>query len=159
MCVGEWLVDHRLPWQQPDRTLAVRSVSICVRKQQRTFGNLANHSSPITERSRSFATQMLTERTDGWWPDPVGPGTIFIKHLRENLKLGENFGIEWQQNQRTLEILIIILGCNRSNSVYVFINSFQKVYTLRKLKEISLFLVFYLRCFINVSWASIHKET
>jgi len=33
----------------------VRSVSICFRERPRTFGNLANHSSPITERSRSFA--------------------------------------------------------------------------------------------------------
>ena len=36
---------------------AVRSVSICVRERPQTFGNLANHSSPITERSRSFANK------------------------------------------------------------------------------------------------------
>jgi len=35
----------------------VRTVSICVRERPRTFSNLANHSSPITERSRSFANK------------------------------------------------------------------------------------------------------
>jgi len=35
----------------------VRSVSIFVRERPRTFGNLANHSSPISERSRSFANK------------------------------------------------------------------------------------------------------
>jgi len=29
---------------------------------------------------------------------------VFKKHLRENLKLRENFGIEWQQNQKTLQV-------------------------------------------------------
>jgi len=45
------------------------------------------------------------------------PGTIFMKHLRENLKLRENFGTELQQNQRTLPDLFIIVGC-KSNSVF-----------------------------------------
>jgi len=36
---------------------ALHSVIICVRERPQTFGNLANHSSPITERSRSFANK------------------------------------------------------------------------------------------------------
>jgi len=44
---------------------AVRSVSICVRERPRTFGNLANHSSPFTERSRSFANK--TAYWTHWW--------------------------------------------------------------------------------------------
>ena len=43
-------------------------------------------------------------------------GVIFIKHLRKKLKLRENFGTELQQNQRTLQILKIMVGC-RFNSV------------------------------------------
>ena len=38
-------------------TSSVRSVSICVRERPRTFGNLANHSLPVSERSRSFANK------------------------------------------------------------------------------------------------------
>jgi len=41
-------------------TTAVRSVSICVSDWPRTFDNLANHSLPITKRSRS---KQLTELT------------------------------------------------------------------------------------------------
>ena len=37
--------------------LAVRSVSICVREWPQRFGNLANHSLPITKRLRSFANK------------------------------------------------------------------------------------------------------
>jgi len=48
-------VNQSLQTDQP--MPAVRSVSICVRERPRTFGNLANHSSPITERSRSFANK------------------------------------------------------------------------------------------------------
>ena len=38
-------------------TPLMRSVSICVSEQPRTFGNLANHSSPITEHLRSIANK------------------------------------------------------------------------------------------------------
>ena len=44
------------------------------------------------------------------------PGAIFIKHLRGKLKLSKNFGTELQQNQRTLQSLVVMVGC-RSNSV------------------------------------------
>jgi len=40
---------------------------------------------------------------------------ILIKHLWEKLHLRENFGTELQQNQRTVQILIIMVG-GRSNS-------------------------------------------
>ena len=43
-------------------------------------------------------------------------GAIFIKHLRGKLKLRENFGTELQQNQRTLQSLVLMVGCG-SNSV------------------------------------------
>jgi len=41
---------------------------------------------------------------------------IFIKNLKEKLKLRENFGTEFQQNLRTLQILKVMAGC-RSNFV------------------------------------------
>ena len=47
-------------YNKPDwkfRRSSVRSVSICVRERPRTFGNLANHSLPISEGSRSFANK------------------------------------------------------------------------------------------------------
>ena len=32
-------------------------------------------------------------------------GVIFIKHLREKLKLRENFGTKLQQNQKLLQLI------------------------------------------------------
>jgi len=49
----------------------VRSVSICVRERPQTFGNLANHSSPITERSQSFANKTAYWTHCWWMPDLV----------------------------------------------------------------------------------------
>jgi len=39
------------------------------------------------------------------------PEAICINHLREKMKLWENFGTELQQNLRTLHILKIMTGC------------------------------------------------
>ena len=41
-----------------------------------------------------------------------------------HMALRENYGTELQQNQRTLQILKIMVGC-RSNSVQVYVNCFQ----------------------------------
>jgi len=51
---------------------------------------------------------------------------VIIKHLREKLKLRENYGTDKQQNQRTLQTLKIMVGC-RSYSVfnYVYISCLQ----------------------------------
>jgi len=43
-------------------------------------------------------------------------GAVFIKHLREKLKLLKNLGTKLQQNQKTLPILNSMVGCG-SNSV------------------------------------------
>jgi len=37
-------------------------------------------------------------------------GAILIKHLREKLHLRENLSTELQQNQKTVQILIIMVG-------------------------------------------------
>ena len=52
------------------------------------------------------------------------PGAIFIKHLRGKLKLRENFGTELQHYQRTLQSLVVMVGC-RSNSVLMYVICFQ----------------------------------
>jgi len=44
------------------------------------------------------------------------------------MNLRENFGTELNQNQRTLQILKIMVGC-RSNSVSVYVNGFQIIKT------------------------------
>jgi len=87
---------------------------------------------------------------------PHTPGTIPIKHLREKLKLRENFGTELQQNQRILENLKIRVGC-RINFVQVYINCLQIIQknTLRQLKEISFFLAFNLWCFMNMGLGTV----
>ena len=59
-----------------------------------------------------------------------------------------------------LQILIIVEGC-RYNSVYVYINCFQivekKTQALGELKEISLFLVFHLRCLMGPDHCTVYK--
>jgi len=75
-------------------------------------------------------------------------GAIFIKPLREKLKLRENVDTELLQNQKTLQFLIIMVGC-RSNSVSVYVKYFFKSkkthhQILGEINEISLFsLVLY----------------
>jgi len=54
----------------------------------------------------------------------LAAGVIFIKHLMEKLVLRGNFDTELQQNQITLRIIEINVGC-RSNSVHVYVNRFQ----------------------------------
>jgi len=52
-----WSPDSLIPMLGCGSWPAVRSVSLCVRERPQTFGNLANHSSPLTERSRSFGNK------------------------------------------------------------------------------------------------------
>ena len=61
------------------------------------------------------------------------PGAIFIKHLREKLKLRELFATKLQHNQKTLQIFGIEVGC-RFNSVYI--NCFP-IIKKREFNEIS----------------------
>jgi len=84
------------------------------------------------------------------------PGGIFIKYLGGKTWAGGNFVTEIQQNQRTLNILIIIMVGGRSSSVQVYVNCFFNVKKpWEELKKISLSLLFYLMCFMNFGPVSV----
>jgi len=68
-------------------------------------------------------TSITTSYTTNVSPELHKTGAIFINNLPEILRLRDNFSTEKQQNQTTIQILIIVVG-SRFCSVYVYVNCF-----------------------------------
>jgi len=71
----------------------------------------------------SITTSFTTNISLTISPELHKTGAIVINNLREILRLRDNFSTEKQQNQTTIQILIIVVG-SRSYSVYVYVNCF-----------------------------------